>query len=217
MVQVRPDDSDVYNADGMRVSATPSGETTTNFLLNGREIAEEITGSSDVSDVGRALIGQISGTARSVYHSDGPGSTRAISNGSQAVTEAGIYDAYGNVLYPTSGAPNFGFAGRSRYYADATGLDYLKARYYDPADGRFISRDPAGYRGGPNLYAYVWNNPANSVDPSGRLESHIGGPYDYIIGIIGMFVTDPEGVALACAACATGLAVNAAGPFVDCI
>jgi len=44
---------------------------------------------------------------------------------------------------------------------------YLKARYYDPMRGGFLSRDPAHYAGGQNLYAYVRGNPVNAFDPSG--------------------------------------------------
>lgn len=51
---------------------------------------------------------------------------------------------------------------------DGNGLLYMRARYYDPEVGRFISKDPIGFWGGDlNLYAYVVNNPVNYVDPSG--------------------------------------------------
>ncbi|MBI3927003.1 MAG: RHS repeat-associated core domain-containing protein [Armatimonadetes bacterium] len=36
-----------------------------------------------------------------------------------------------------------------------------------PALGRFLTRDPIGYDGGLNLYAYVGNDPVNWVDPEG--------------------------------------------------
>lgn len=47
---------------------------------------------------------------------------------------------------------------------DETGLHYLRARYYDPAVGRFLSEDPL-----PLLqrYPYVENSPINLTDPSG--------------------------------------------------
>jgi RHS repeat-associated protein len=51
-----------------------------------------------------------------------------------------------------------------------TGLYYFKNRYYDPVHGRFITRDPAGMADGPNLYAFVNNNPVNNVDPLGLVQ-----------------------------------------------
>jgi RHS repeat-associated protein len=48
------------------------------------------------------------------------------------------------------------------------GFYYMRARYYDPNVGRFISEDPKGFDGGDvNLYAYVQNNPIMGIDPSG--------------------------------------------------
>src|SRR5207249_205746 len=43
----------------------------------------------------------------------------------------------------------------------------LTNRYYDPARGRFLTRDPAGYGGGTNLYGYVGNSPLSGSDPLG--------------------------------------------------
>jgi uncharacterized protein RhaS with RHS repeats len=43
----------------------------------------------------------------------------------------------------------------------------MRARYYDPEVGRFISKDPIGLLGGLNMYAYVQNNPINRIDPLG--------------------------------------------------
>ena len=54
------------------------------------------------------------------------------------------------------------------------GLDYHKARFYDPTIGRFMTPDPAGMVDGPNLYAYVLNDPINFTDPSGLCETRAG-------------------------------------------
>ena len=59
-----------------------------------------------------------------------------------------------------------GFVGGLGHYSDTeTGLVYMRARYYDPAVGRFISEDPKLHGG--NWFAYCCNNPVNGVDRSG--------------------------------------------------
>jgi uncharacterized protein RhaS with RHS repeats len=46
-------------------------------------------------------------------------------------------------------------------------------RYYNPGTGRYISRDPLGYKDGLNNYLYVHNNPINSIDPLGLEDSFL--------------------------------------------
>ncbi|HEU0073641.1 MAG TPA: RHS repeat-associated core domain-containing protein [Dehalococcoidia bacterium] len=80
------------------------------------------------------------------------------------------YDVFGAVRNLTGSQPNdFTFAGEQ--VDGSTGLQYLRARYYDPEVGRFISKDqwPPSSRNPQslNLYAYVQNNPPKYVDPLG--------------------------------------------------
>ncbi|MEM5768882.1 MAG: RHS repeat-associated core domain-containing protein [Bacillota bacterium] len=61
------------------------------------------------------------------------------------------------------------------YYTDTeTGLILCTHRYYDPANGRWLTRDPIGYDGGVNLYGYVGGDPVNQVDPEGEAKIRFG-------------------------------------------
>lgn len=61
---------------------------------------------------------------------------------------------------------------------------YYRARYYDPALGRFLSEDPIGFKSqDTNFYRYVFNNPLKHTDPSGKAIPLIG---IAVIGIIAL-------------------------------
>jgi RHS repeat-associated protein len=65
-----------------------------------------------------------------------------------------------------SGKSGFFYVGQE--YDATTGLQYSRARYYDPVSSEFISQDPLGFAGGDtNLYRRAGNSPANATDPSG--------------------------------------------------
>jgi len=100
---------------------------------------------------------------------DQNGSVRMVVNAATgAVVQSLRYDAWGRVLEDTApGLQPFGFAGG---LSDVdTGLVRFGARDYDPALGRWVTRDPALFASiAPNLYAYVANDPVNFRDPSGR-------------------------------------------------
>ncbi len=51
----------------------------------------------------------------------------------------------------------------------ATGLCFMRDRWYDPSTGTFLTSDPEGYRGSSNPYIYCGGDPVNCSDPTGRL------------------------------------------------
>ena len=57
--------------------------------------------------------------------------------------------------------------------AQSAVVDNHGFRYYDPEIGRYLTRDPAGYVDGPNVYLYVGNNPINHIDPEGLGENDV--------------------------------------------
>jgi RHS repeat-associated protein len=88
-----------------------------------------------------------------------------------AVLTSYAFDAYGLPL-PTGTAwsdPYAGFGGQWGGYADSeSGLSLFGHRYYDSGTGRWVTRDPIGYAGGLDLYAYCDGDPVNNIDPSGH-------------------------------------------------
>lgn len=79
----------------------------------------------------------------------------------------------GLMLVSGANAADYGYTGRE---ADASGLTYYRARYYDPTAARFTQRDPIGADGGNNDYAYVDGNPLNARDPYGHAASAVDPP-----------------------------------------
>jgi len=100
------------------------------------------------------------------------GNTRLVLDSTGAIQSRMDYEPYGIELYPLAGnasGEKYKFTNQERDYT--TGLDYMHARYYSSAMGRFMGADPInGNPANPqswNLYAYVGNNPVNRNDPTG--------------------------------------------------
>jgi RHS repeat-associated protein len=118
-------------------------------------------------------IGRISQAGSSVtyyYLSDGLGSTMALTDESGDVVNTYDYDVFGGVRGMTGSQPNdFTFAGEQ--VDGSTGLQYLRARYYDVETGIFISKDPMAVRPSWNEhpFGYAGGNPVQFVDPTGSV------------------------------------------------
>jgi RHS repeat-associated protein len=107
----------------------------------------------------------VSGTT-SYFEEDGLGSIASLSNSGGALAETYTYDSFGKLLASTGSLAN-PFQYTAREYDSETGQYYYRARYYNPATGRFLSEDPIGFYGGNNFYRYVGNDPADLIDPFG--------------------------------------------------
>jgi RHS repeat-associated protein len=101
------------------------------------------------------------------YLTDRLGSVRDIMNTSQAIQDNLNYDGFGNPTQ-TNAAVGDRYEYTAREFDANTGLQYNRARYYNPGTGRWQSEDPSGFGGGDNnLYRYGQNGPTNRTDPSG--------------------------------------------------
>ncbi|MCC6402833.1 MAG: RHS repeat-associated core domain-containing protein [Fimbriimonadaceae bacterium] len=85
-----------------------------------------------------------------------------------SVAHERTYSPWGDVVSSNGSPPQQGYCANLGHRQDAeSSLIYMRARYYEPATGRFLSEDPA--RDGTNWYAYCISNPTNLVDRSGKL------------------------------------------------
>ncbi|MBU1109982.1 MAG: hypothetical protein KKB51_25095, partial [Candidatus Riflebacteria bacterium] len=74
-----------------------------------------------------------------------------------------------------------------RRFSSFTGQYFNRNRYYSPALGRFISKDPIGFNGGINLYRYADNNPMLFIDPFGLTADDCGEYKDLKINLIHIY------------------------------
>lgn len=177
-----------------RLTAVTSGTHRTEFTYNGLsqrvKIVEKDNGSvtitkqfvwipgdtqpSEERDGSNAVTkrfyaqGERIGGASYYYTKDHLGSTWEMTDGSGAIHARYGYDPYGR-LTKISGDLDSDFTYAGYYNHSPSGLYATLYRLYDPDLGRWISRDPVGERGGPNLYEYVLNDSINLVDLFGLL------------------------------------------------
>jgi len=183
-----------YDAVGRRIGRT-TDTTATLYYYDGLQAIEERENSSTTAQYvyGRGLdevLQMTRGGHVYYYHVNGPGSIMHITDENGQVVEQYAYDAYGDpTIYDGGGTPlgessignPYLFTGRR--YDGESGFYYYRARYYSPALGRFLQRDPLGVGEDTanrlNAYTYVGNNPLNYTDPDGTRTCCSGSVKEY--------------------------------------
>ncbi len=167
-----------YNSAGIRVAKTVNGERTEYALSGNNVIAEENAQNRNEYYRGKGLIGYSDGKGTYVYRKNGHGDISGVYDMYGILVQEYEYDAYGNeaadygmyryggyaeAVVKESDTNPYRYAGE--YYDIETGFMYLRARYYDPSDCRFVSEDPIC--DGVNWYVYCAGDPVNFIDPNG--------------------------------------------------
>ena len=162
-----------YDGLGRRVRKTTNG-ITTRFLYDGDNIVAQLDAAgqpvlefSYYPGVDHPHAVRQTSTGRLLYYVTAqPGHVVALVDRNNQIANSYEYTPFGVVLSASEQvAQPFRFGARE--LDSETGLYYNRARYYDPALGRFISEDPIGLAGGVNQYAYAGNDPVNNTDPTG--------------------------------------------------
>lgn len=187
-----------YDAEGLRTGKTVNGEKTV-FVWDGDQLVMELSDSGKVKKRyvrGHDLVYSDKGTEKEkqYYVTDPHGNMVQLTDKSGKVVKTYDYDSFGNEVKPDSKDDNpFRYCGE--YYDKETGEVYLRARYYQPEAGRFLTRDTyTGESDEPlslHLYSYCGNDGVNEWDPSGHDEIVVSGgiykkekhkqyPYEFI-------------------------------------
>ena len=160
-----------YDPLGRRVNKSFLSSST-NFLYDGTNAVQELNGTTPTANL---LTGGIderfartTATETDNYLTDALGSTVELTNSAGALEAQYSYGPYGDDMSITGSTTNsYTYTGRE---TDGLGINYYRARYYNPNTGRFLSEDPLEFDGGDvNLYRYVWNAPTDFVDPTGQI------------------------------------------------
>ncbi len=172
----------VYDYRTRRVERTESGTTTKSIFSGGLSVAEYtattqsplayspspnaeyIRGSDWGGGVGGLLYSVRSGVP-SFKHYNSRGDVISETNATGAATWEGTYEAFGKRTQEVGTAQDRQKANTKE--EDPTGLLNEGFRYRDLETGAFITRDPLGFVDGPNMYAYVVQNPWSKFDPMG--------------------------------------------------
>ena len=180
MASVRTPTARRHNLDGVTFKYDPFGRriykssssATSVYAYDGDNLIEETNSSGSVvaryaqtENIDEPLA-MLRSSATSYYQADGLGSITSLSNAAGALAQTYTFDSFGNQTASTGSLTN-SFRYTAREFDSETSLYYMRARYFDPQVGRFISEDPIGFSGDINVYRYSFNSPVNLDDPSG--------------------------------------------------
>ncbi|MDY7080360.1 MAG: RHS repeat-associated core domain-containing protein, partial [Chloroflexota bacterium] len=152
-------------ADGLRVAQSVDGDVTTFAWDWASGVSEMLRDGASVCLVAHDTLGGWDGVTW-VYHlPDALGSVRQVADGAGAVVSSREWTPYGVEV----GAAQAGVGFTGEWWDVSVGLQYLRARWYAPGVGRFVSKDPFPVI---NRWLYADADPVNRVDPTGYFGQH---------------------------------------------
>jgi RHS repeat-associated protein len=163
-----------YDPFGRRIEKTTSS-TTSIYAYDADNLIEETNAAGAVvaryaqtQNVDEPLA-MLRSSTTSYFDQDGVGSVTSLSNTAGALAQTYTFDSFGKQT-ASSGSLVNPFQYTAREFDSETNLQFSRARYYDPATGRFLSEDPLNFDAGLNFYTYVSNSPTSFNDPFGLAE-----------------------------------------------
>lgn len=195
-----------YNPSGVLTRRWTNGVLDRHFLWDQGHLLAELNNTATErigeyaylpgADEPLALItGAQSIAAVRYFVQDEVGNVVALLNGT-TIDQQVSYDDWGVPTLSGSADNRLLFKGLL-WESNATGMYYVRARWYDPDLGRFVSEDPLGISEGTNYYSFAGNDGVNGSDPTGnswlsaeirRFSRRAGGYAPALLGLASMTV-----------------------------
>jgi RHS repeat-associated protein len=169
-----------YDAQGQLVRKDIGGNPQAYFVWDNGQLLAELDGSGATKRAEYSYYpGQdslhaiVAGTAKHYAHPDGMLNTIGLTDDQVGVSRTYDYDAWGQLIGGSDNA-NLNGVDRARFkgalwLGPEVDVYFMRARWYEPKTGRFLSEDPIGIKGGLNQYTFAGDDPVNGRDPSGLL------------------------------------------------
>lgn len=166
-----------YDTSGNRLSVKV-GTDVTEFVVNPLAGYNQVLIKTCLLDVdtyyvyGLGLISEEALCNQKYYHFDYRGTTVAVTDSSETITDTFEYGPYGELVSRTGTSDiNFNFNGRFGVYTDENDLVFMLTRYYNPDIRRFVNQDIiyGNISNGHSLnqFLFAFSNPSRYTDPRG--------------------------------------------------
>ncbi len=157
-------------------------ETDTRFLYQGQNEIGAVNASGTLdelrvlgigkgAEIGAAVAIELKGHAYAPVHDHQGSVISLIDSQTGQTTHVYHYSAFGEEEIVKQNDLNNPWRFSSKRLDPESGFTFFGRRYYDSTIGRWTTPDPIGFDGGPNLYAYVLNNPLTHFDLYGLAEA----------------------------------------------
>ena len=171
----------VYDGDSYRIARIGGASVTRYVLDRGRSMSHVLCETNTNGEItayyiqGPALVARIGADgSQRYYHTNDIGNVVALTDENELITDRYGYTPFGLPKAQEGATDNpFTYVGGLGVIAEADGLYFMRARFYDPDTGRFLGKDPVEGvltdSRGLHRYAYALNSPLGVTDPSGQL------------------------------------------------
>jgi len=167
-----------YSIEDAKIATTVNSKTTNFVVDTNRKLSqlliEQLPNGDEVYHIyGAGLVATLDKDGTHYYHHDYRGSTVALTDKDEKITDKYTYLPYGKMIHHSGmNKTRFLYVGKYGIEREASGLYYMRARYYDADIMRFISKDSlvGSVSDGLSLnrYLYVNGNPIIHTDSTGK-------------------------------------------------